>query len=117
MVDNVHNSESVLNRQVQANQDLHKLVIQKRLNADNPYKELLSVSDTTDISNEALKLFEKEKELQFFKEMATEEPEINRAKVELLKAQYEKGIYKMPSDDELAEALLGNSDFKTLMGF
>ena len=55
------------------------------------------------------------KQPEYFKQFLLEEDSVSD-KVDVIKAQLEAGTYKMPSDDELAEALLSNADFRGLMG-
>lgn len=115
MVNNVQGSDNVVNRQVQQN-SINALLNQKRLQGKNPYADF-PIQDKADISQEAKALLTKEQELEHFKKLAKNEPDFEPSKVELLKAQFEAGLYKMPSDEDLASALLGDEDFKAMMGF
>jgi anti-sigma28 factor (negative regulator of flagellin synthesis) len=116
MVDNINGTESLGNHQINTAKNIQQLLNQRRIQqGDNPYKEY--PLDKTDISQEALSLFTKDQELEFFKAMAKQEPDYESDKVARMKAQFEAGLYKMPSDDELADVLLGDADFKALMGF
>lgn len=115
MVDNVNGSEYIVKRQVQQ-QELQSLMNNKRLQRNNPYDDL-TILDTTDISNEAISLFKKDEEVDYFKELAKQELATDDDRIAKIKAQYESGQYKIPSNDELAEALMSNTDFKVLLGF
>lgn len=117
MVDNIQGSEFFTNRQIQQKSLLEALTNSKKSDSSNPYNNLL-ISDSTEISDEALKLFEKTNEIEYYKQiLLQEEEEPVSDKVALIKAQIEAGTYKMPSNEELASAMLEDQDFKTLLDF
>lgn len=113
MFNNVNGSDGVAGRQVQQ-KSLLELINSKKLQQNNPYTGF-AVSDQTEISDEAISLFSKEQEIEYFKSMLAKEPEVDQDRVEAIKAQYESGSYSLPSDSDLADMLLGNSDFSKFM--
>lgn len=114
MVNNVNGSDGVTGRQVQQ-KNLQSLMNSKKLQQNNPYSGF-AVSDQADISNEAIKLFSKEQEIEYYKNLLMgDDSDVDNAKVDKIKAMYESGQYQMPSDDQLADMLLDNQDFKGLM--
>ena len=119
MVENIQGFNYLPNKQINQSQqpkDIQTLLNSKRIQQSNPY-DSNPVFDKTDISSDAISLFEKEKENDYFKQAAQSEPDIDADKVAQIKAQFDSNEYKMPSNDKLAEMLLGNSDFRSLMGY
>lgn len=115
MVDNIQGSEYIANRQV-SKQTLEALMNTKRVQNNNPYASMPSILDQTEISKEALQLFNKESEVEHYTEILKAMPDLNENKIAAIKAQFEAGTYELPSDEELASALLGDMDFKSLLG-
>lgn len=115
MVDNIQGSEYIANRQI-SKQTLEALMNSKKLQNNNPYASMPSILDQTEISNEAIQLFEQESEVEQYLNLLKQMPDLNENKIAAIKAQFESGTYELPTDDELASALLGDSDFKSLLG-
>lgn len=115
MVENIQGKD-VLGKQLIQQQELQALMNSNRMQKANPYSNM-PIFDQTEISNEAIELFEKDNEVEYFTNIAKSEPDVDVDKVAHFKALFESGQYKMPTDDQLAESLLSNSDFKVLMGF
>ena len=114
MVDNIKGSEYINQSYIQRN-GLEQLINAAKSQQTNAYQQMF-ISDQSDISDEAKALLMKEEEVEYFKSFLTEGSKDIDNRVELLKAQIADGSYALPSDDDLAAALLGNEDFKTLMG-
>lgn len=119
MVENIQGSNYIPSKQISQStqpKDIQTLLNSKRLQQNNPYGNT-PVFDKTDISSDAINLLKKEEEVDQFKNAAKDQPEVNSDKVAQLKAQYDSKDYKMPSNEKLADALLGNADFRSMMGF
>lgn len=114
MVDNIQGSEYLANTQLQK-QTLEALLNSKRVQTNNPYSSLPSILDETDISSEAIDLFNKDSEIDYYTGILKNMPDIDADKVAAIKALYDNGEYELPSDEELASALLNDFDFTSLL--
>lgn len=117
MVDNIKGSDYLINNTQVKRNNLESLLLQNKVKRENPYSGF-SVEDQTDISSEAYKMLEKEEEITAYTQYLLNliKGEEENPKVSLLAEQYQNGTYQMPSDEALAEAMLGNADVKDLLG-
>jgi hypothetical protein len=84
------------------------LGVDKREIQKNPYAKIDGFIDQSEISELAKKLFEKDKEVQKYTKLVTEDLDINSAKNEIVDL-INSGQYL--NNDELANSLLGSEDF------
>lgn len=119
MVDNIKGSEYLINNpQINNSNTLQALLAKNKAKQSDGYSGF-NVKDQTEISKEAYQLLEKEEEVKAYTQYLLEQikgEDSENSKVAAIAEQYKNGTYQMPTDDQLAEALLGNGDFKDLMG-
>ena len=91
---------------VQQQQEL--IGIDKKTPQKNPYAKIIELCDQTEISDEAIKLCEKDKDIQKFKNLlsSVDEKEASQQVNDLINSGK-----IMPTEDDLADALLKDSDF------
>lgn len=106
MVDHIVNNDILTNNSIKQQQEL--LGIERKSASKNPYQKVNEFTDQLDISKEALKLYEKEKEMEKYRQMVLESIEKDMSISEIIQ------LVNSPeylNNDELAESLLKNDDF------
>lgn len=107
-----NNRDAIINPNISRSFDT-KAVDSKLLAAKNPYQKAVSESDKSDISNEAIKLYEREKDITKFKNLLM----VNLNKVddteniEVPVGFDDLGI----SNEDLASSLSSNKNFMSLL--
>ncbi|OGI00842.1 MAG: hypothetical protein A2287_02430 [Candidatus Melainabacteria bacterium RIFOXYA12_FULL_32_12] len=110
MVDHITNNDILTNNSIKQQQEL--LGIEKKSSAKNPYQKVSEYMDQSDISDEALKLYDKEKDVEKYREMVLEAigNDLNVSEIVQLINNSE-----YMSDTDLADSLSKNKDFMDLL--
>lgn len=110
MVDHINSNDALINNTIKQQQEL--LGIEKKSAVKNPYQKVSELTDRTDISDEALKLYEREQELEKYRKLVLEaiNDDLNVSDIVSL---INTGKYM--SDEDLADSLAKNEDFMDLL--
>jgi len=110
MVDNIVNNTDMLNGNNIVKQKQELVGIEKKSSVKNPYEASTNeIDDKSEISDEALKLFNKYQEIEKYKKMVMSSLAEGTGTKEIA-GLIESGKYKI-SDEDLANSLLQDEDF------
>lgn len=112
MVEHISNSSEAVNSNIiKQQQELH--AVDKKAVSKNPYVKVGELTDQSDISNEALKLFERDKEISRYRQMVVDSLSEGNGTKEIA-GLVSDGKYTI-SNDDLAESLMQDQDFISLL--
>lgn len=109
MLNNINNNENLLgNAQLDRQNEVNRLATNP---IKNPYKNIDKglLIDETAISNEAIKLYEREKDVQYFTKLALSDSNLDDEKA--IGQLFAKGILD-PFEDEIIKELADNNKLK-----
>ncbi|MDD3593255.1 MAG: hypothetical protein PHX18_01355 [Candidatus Gastranaerophilales bacterium] len=110
MIGNVNNENLLNNQSLLQNQDVKETDVIKQKALKNAYNaSSVNLMDESDISNEAITLYEKEQELNKYKNIlnTVSEEEANEQVAQLM----EQGVIEI-DEENLASSMLQNADFR-----
>jgi len=111
MVEYISGNDLVTNSPIKQQQEL--LGVDKKSSAKKAYMDSSELADITDISNEALKLYEREKELDRYKKMVLDPDVSEQAGLDQILEFMNNNEFLSP--DELADSLSRNKDFMNML--
>jgi hypothetical protein len=111
MIDNITNNEILSNNSILQQQEV--LGVEKKSASKNPYDKNVYLSDESDISDQALSLYEKEKDVQKYKNLVLEAISKDVSTSDLVKLINNQN--SLISNDDLADKLANDKDFMSLL--
>jgi hypothetical protein len=110
MVDNIINNSDIISNNGIVKQKQDILGVEKKTSAKNPYETSTNeIDDKSEISDEALALFDKYQEIEKYKKMVLSSLNESTGTNEIVNL-IETGKYKI-SDEDLADSLMQDNDF------
>lgn len=110
MIEHISNNDILANTSIKQ-QELQ--AIEKKAVVKNPYLKLVDFTDKSDISNEALQLFERDRDIQKFKSLVLDSLDSTETNSEVASMFESSNEYL--SDDDLADLLLKDSEFMNML--
>jgi hypothetical protein len=111
MLNNINSNDGIVNSLIRQQDEINE--IDKKSVSKNPYKKNTELVDESLISQEALKLYEKDREIAKYKSMVLSSLTSGDGSKEVANL-LQNGKYEV-SDDDLADSMLSDSDLLNML--
>jgi len=111
MLNNINSNDGIVNSLIKQQEEVNE--IDKKSVSRNPYKKSTELIDESLISQEALKLYEKDREIAKYKSMVLSSLASGDGSKEVANL-LQNGKYEV-SDDDLADSMLSDSDLLNML--